>query len=93
VGVRVALGATAHQVIAAFLREGLRLAAFGLVLGALGALGAGQLLASQLYGARARDPLILIGTAGLLAAVAAFASYIPARRAARVDPIVALRAD
>jgi predicted permease len=93
VGVRVALGATAHQVIAAFLREGLRLAAFGLVLGALGALGAGQLLASQLYGARARDPLILIGTAGLLAAVAAFASYIPARRASNVDPMTALRTD
>jgi len=93
VGVRVALGATARQVIETFLREGLRLTAFGLVIGALVALAVGQLLASQLYGVRGGDPLVLTGTALLLAVVSLIASYLPARRATRVDPIIALRAD
>lgn len=92
-GVRIALGATARQVIASFLREGARLAIIGLAVGAIVALAVGQLLAAQLYGVHGRDPVTLVATALLLAAVALLASYIPARRATRVDPIIALRVD
>jgi putative ABC transport system permease protein len=93
VGVRIALGATAGQVITSFLREGARLTAIGLVVGTLVALAAGRLLGSQLYGVGGRDPLTLTATAVLLVVVALTASYLPARRATRVDPIIALRAD
>jgi putative ABC transport system permease protein len=93
VGVRVALGASAPQVISVFLTEGFRLAVIGVVTGSLIALGTGRLLASQLYGVHPNDPLTLAGTALLLSLVALAASYVPARRATRVDPIIALRAD
>ncbi len=92
-GVRIALGATTRQVIASFLREGLRLTAFGLIIGSFVALAVGQLLASQLYGVRGGDPITFISTALLLSIVALLASYVPARRATRVDPVIALRAD
>lgn len=92
-GVRIALGATARQVITSFLREGARLALIGVSIGAVIALLVGQLLASQLYGVHPRDPTTLGTTALLLAFVALLASYIPARRATRVDPIIALRTD
>jgi putative ABC transport system permease protein len=67
------------------------LATAGLVLGLAGALGLTRLLASVLFGVGARDPLTLATTTVLLASVAALACYIPARRAARLDPLVALR--
>jgi predicted permease len=92
-GVRVALGATSRQVMQTFLGESLRLAGLGLAIGALGALAIGGLLASQLYGVDGRDPLTLVGTALLLALVAAVATYLPARRATRVDPVIALRSE
>jgi predicted permease len=92
-GVRVALGATSRQVMQTFLAESLRLAGIGLAIGALGALAIGGLLASQLYGVGGRDPLTLVGTALLLALVAAVATYLPARRATRVDPVIALRSE
>jgi predicted permease len=92
-GVRVALGATSRQVMQTFLGESLRLAGLGLAIGALGALAIGGLLASQLYGVDGRDPLTLVATALLLALVAAVATYLPARRATRVDPVIALRSE
>lgn len=92
-GVRIALGATARQVITSFVQEGAQLAVIGVSIGAVVALAVGQLLATQLYGVHGRDPLTLVATALLLAAVALLASYIPARRATRVDPIIALRVD
>jgi putative ABC transport system permease protein len=92
-GVRVALGATSRQVMQTFLRQSMRLAAIGLAIGAVGALAVGGLLASQLYGVGSRDPVTLVGTALLLALVAAVATYLPARRATRVDPVIALRSE
>jgi putative ABC transport system permease protein len=73
------------------LAQGLRLTAIGLVAGGVLALGAGQLLRSQLFGLSPADPITFGGLALLLGLVAAGASLIPARRAARVDPLVALR--
>jgi predicted permease len=93
VGVRVALGATVRQVLGVFLSEGFRLAAIGVVVGSVVMLAVGRLLASQLYGVKPNDPLTLAGTALLLTIVALAASYIPARRATRVSPLIALRAD
>jgi predicted permease len=93
VGVRIALGATTRQVVGEFLRQGLRLTAIGLGIGALLALASGRLLESQLYGVHGYDPVALVGASSLLALVALAASYVPARRAAAVDPIIALRAD
>jgi putative ABC transport system permease protein len=93
IGVRMALGAVTSQVVRPFVRDSLTLAVLGLVLGTAGALAASRLLASQLYGVAATDPLTLGSTAFLLAAVAALASWLPARRATRVDPIIALRSE
>jgi predicted permease len=92
-GVRAALGATSRQVMQTFLGESLRLTAIGLGIGALGAVAVGGLLASQLYGVGGRDPLTLAGTALLLTVVAIGATYLPARRATRVDPVIALRSE
>ena len=93
VGVRVALGANARQVLTVFLGEGFRLAAVGVVVGSVIALAAGRLLASQLYGVGPNDPATLGGTALVLSLVALAASYFPARRATRVSPIIALRSE
>ena len=92
-GIRLALGALASQVTALVLRRGLRLLALGLVLGFLGALALGKILGTLLYRTSAFDAGVLGGVAGLLATIALLACWIPARRAARVDPLVALRAD
>ncbi len=91
IGVRVALGADPRHVVRMVLAQGLRLTAIGLVAGGVLALGAGQLLRSQLFGLSPADPITFGGLALLLGLVAAGASLIPARRAARVDPLVALR--
>jgi putative ABC transport system permease protein len=90
-GVRIALGATPRAIRGMVLRESLRLAAFGLAAGILASLALAQFLKSQLYGVGVRDPLTFVATAILLLAVALAAGYIPARRATRVDPLVALR--
>ncbi len=93
IGIRMALGAQRQQVTRGVMLDSLRVALVGLVVGAVGALLATRLLQSLLFGVRASDPVALLGAAALLAAVAAVASYLPARRAARVDPVTALRAE
>ncbi|HEY4133531.1 MAG TPA: ABC transporter permease, partial [Gemmatimonadaceae bacterium] len=92
-GVRVALGATTDRIAAMVVREGLALTALGLVVGIIGSIAAGRLIATLLYGVSARDPFTLIGVAVALGIVATLASWLPARRAARVDPLVAMRGD
>src|SRR5262245_30221048 len=93
IGVRMALGAARRDVLCLVLRDALRLVLFGAALGIPAALAAARLVASQLYGINAADP-VAIGLATLaLLGVAAVAGYLPARRATRVDPLVALRYD
>jgi putative ABC transport system permease protein len=93
IGVRMALGARAGDVVRLVLRQGLGMAGAGAAIGLLAALLGTRALASILFEVRPTDPATLLGVAGLLLAVALLASYLPARRAARVDPIVALRAE
>jgi predicted permease len=93
IGIRVALGATPQQVRWIILRDMLRLVAGGLVAG-LAAVAAGQLLVgNMLFGLKGTDPLTLTGACALVLAIAAVAAYLPARRASRVDPLLALRAE
>lgn len=91
IGVRLALGAGRQQIMAMVLRQGLGLALSGTALGLAGALIASRLIAGLLYGVRPTDPLTFIGVTAVLVAVALAACYVPARRAMRVDPLVALR--
>jgi putative ABC transport system permease protein len=91
IGLRMALGAQPGNVLRKFLGEGLLVATAGIGVGLTAALFLTQLMASLIYGVSARDPLTLAGVVVVLAAVALLASYIPARRAMRVDPMVALR--
>jgi predicted permease len=90
-GIRMALGASPADVLKQVFLEGGRLAALGLGLGLIAALALTRLMASMLYGVKPSDPLSLGVAAALLAIVAFAACYIPARRATRVDPLVALR--
>jgi putative ABC transport system permease protein len=91
IGIRMSLGASRGRVLGAVLREGMRLALLGLAAGAAGAFAVGRILASLLYEVKPGDPAIYLATAGLLAGVALMACYLPARRAARLDPTTALR--
>jgi ABC-type antimicrobial peptide transport system permease subunit len=91
IGVRLALGAQSRDVLNMVLVGGGKLAAFGLALGLVGSLGMTYFLRSQLYGVSSSDPLTYFTVAVLLGAVALAACYLPARRATRVDPLVALR--
>jgi ABC-type antimicrobial peptide transport system permease subunit len=90
IGLRKALGAAPGHVLGLVLRQGLLLAGVGVVLGVAGALGMSQLVGSLLFGS-AHDPLSFIGASAALVAVAALASLLPALRASRVDPLVALK--
>jgi ABC-type antimicrobial peptide transport system permease subunit len=92
-GVRVALGAQAHDVIRLIVSEGLRIVLPGVALGAVLALLAGKWIAPLLFEVSPKDPPVLVGVVAILVAVATIASWLPARRAARVDPNQALRAD
>jgi putative ABC transport system permease protein len=92
-GVRVALGATGDRISRMVIGEGVILTAIGVLVGLAASLGAGRVIAKLLYNVKASDPLTFVGVALLLGVVAACASYIPARRAARVDPLVAIRGD
>ena len=90
-GIRMALGASRSQILELALRETLLLVTIGIAAGLLVALGASRLIATLLYGLKPTDPLTMAAAALLMVAVAALAGYIPARRASRVDPMVALR--
>jgi putative ABC transport system permease protein len=92
-GVRVALGATTDRISRMVINEGLTLAAIGVAIGTVIALVMGRVVASLLFGVSARDPLTLTGVAVTLGIIAALASWLPARRAARVDPLIAMRGD
>jgi len=93
VGIRIALGADRGSILALIVKGAARLTAFGLAAGAVLGLAAGFLIRSQLLGVGAFDPLGFIAAVILLSGVALLAAWIPARRAARVDPIVALQAE
>jgi putative ABC transport system permease protein len=91
IGIRLALGAQSRNILRMVVRQGLGLALAGAAIGLVAALIVSHLMAGLLYGVRPNDPFTFAGVALLLIAVALLACYIPARRAIRVDPLVALR--
>jgi predicted permease len=91
IGVRIALGADRRDVVRMVVRQGMALTAIGLLLGLLGSWGVTRVIAGLLFGVSPTDPATFGGILFVLAAVAALASYLPARRAMRVDPVTALR--
>jgi putative ABC transport system permease protein len=90
-GIRAALGATERNLLRLILDRGVRLTLVGLAIGTGGAIALTRLMATLLFGVGARDPLTMVSVGVILAGVAIMASYVPARRATRVDPVVALR--
>jgi predicted permease len=93
IGIRMALGATARDVQASVIGQTLRLAAIGLLLGGVGSYFLARGVSGLLFGVTARDPQTFAAMAAVLAVVALVAGYVPARRASRIDPMVALRAE
>jgi len=93
IGVRMALGAAHGDVLRLVLGEGLRLTAWGLVVGVVLALAVAHLLRSTLYGVGVADPVTFAGVGALFGAIALLATWLPARRATRVDPSIALRSE
>ncbi|MBK5298695.1 MAG: ABC transporter permease [Vicinamibacteria bacterium] len=93
IGVRMALGAQASDVRRLFVGHGLKLVAIGLVLGVAAAMSLTRLMSTLLFGVGPMDPITYVAVSFVLGTVALVATYLPARRAARVDPVVALRAD
>jgi putative ABC transport system permease protein len=93
IGIRIALGARPSEVRSMVLGQGLKLTLIGLAVGLIGAAAATKLMEGFLYGVRASDPITYVATCATFIAVAILASYLPARRAMRVDPMVALRED
>ncbi|HKP12386.1 MAG TPA: ABC transporter permease, partial [Blastocatellia bacterium] len=93
IGVRLALGASRGDILALVVRQGMTLAALGVVIGLGGAAAASQALISLLFGVSRLDPVTYLGVVALLACVSGFACWVPAWRAARVDPAVTLRAE
>jgi len=90
IGIRIALGSSTHAVFQLILSEGVLLIVTGFALGAAGAMALRRTLESELFGVRASDPVVLVMAIAILALVALAACAIPARRATRIDPIVAL---
>jgi ABC-type antimicrobial peptide transport system permease subunit len=93
IGLRMALGAQPRQVLQLVLTQGMFLALLGAIVGVLVALPVARLAGGLLYGVSATDPLTYVGITLLLMGVALLACYVPARRATRIDPLVALRQD
>src|SRR5579859_1935587 len=93
IGVRSALGATRQSIVALILRQGMTLTGLGLVLGLVGAVAASQAIASMLFGVSRLDPFTYVGVVLLLAIVSVIACAVPAWRAARIDPSIALRCE
>jgi len=91
IGVRMALGAQQNDVLRLIIGHGARMALVGVAIGIVAAMGLTRLMANQLFGVSPHDPITFAGVAVLLIIVAVAACYIPARRAMRVDPIIALR--
>ena len=93
IGIRAALGASRRDILEMVLQQGMRLVAIGTAIGLLGAALASQTMVTLLFGVSRLDPLTYLGVIGLLLAVAAVACWLPASRAARVDPALTLRAE
>jgi putative ABC transport system permease protein len=93
IGIQMALGARQIDILCSVLKRGLRLALIGLVIGLAGVLLLGRLLVSLLYDVTTTDPLTLVSASTMLTGILVLASYLPARRAAKVDPMVALRSE
>jgi predicted permease len=93
IGIRVALGAASKDVIKLFVRHSMGLVVIGLLIGGVLGIGVGQLLQSQLFGISPADPVTFGSIAALLFVIALLASWLPARRAARIDPLVALKSE
>jgi len=91
IGIRGAIGASREQIVAMILKQGLFKAGLGLVIGLVGALLLSRFMEKLLYDVRPTDPVVFVGVGAVLLAVALLASWLPARRAAKVDPMVALR--
>jgi predicted lysophospholipase L1 biosynthesis ABC-type transport system permease subunit len=93
IGIRMALGASANRVRLMILRDGMTLAAAGIIIGVAAALSLARLLAGFLFGVAPRDPLVFVSVPAILAVVALAAVWLPARRATRLDPLAALRTE
>jgi ABC-type antimicrobial peptide transport system permease subunit len=93
IGIRIALGASSGEVQRRIVMQTLGLAALGMILGAAVSSGLARWIKGLLFGVTYGDPFTFLGTAAVLIVVAAFAGYIPARRASQIEPMVALRAD
>ncbi|MEP6780034.1 MAG: FtsX-like permease family protein [Gemmatimonadaceae bacterium] len=91
IGIRMALGAQGRDVQRMVVREGIRLVTLGVVIGVVIAAGTSRLLSAYLYGVSPLDGVTFVGMSAVFAAVALLASYLPARRASRANPITALR--
>jgi putative ABC transport system permease protein len=91
IGIRIAMGAQRMDILKIAFAEGALLVAFGVLVGLLGSFALTRFLQSMLFDVKATDPVTYAALAALLAAVALFACFIPARRATRVDPLIALR--
>jgi putative ABC transport system permease protein len=93
IGVRAALGASRGNILGLVIRQGMTLTALGVVIGLAGAAAASQLIATLLFGVSRLDPVTYLGVIALLLGVSGIACFVPARRAASVNPVDALRAE
>jgi putative ABC transport system permease protein len=93
IGIRIALGASAQDVVRMVLSNATRLSVAGVVLGVVSAYGTTRILSSMVYGVTTHDPWSFAGACAVLLGIAFIASYAPARRAARVDPVISLKAE